>query len=172
MARIDAEAWAADSAYPGPIYHATSRTAAVAIRAVGFDLSRKRFGRMWGNGVYATPDLGASAAYADLFGADAEVVELRANARGVLRVPLASGRGDDALGQILRAIPDGYARFVEATVTLGRALPGTSSRAEALTRTIVAAGYDALEIVETGLTAVGGAQIVVYDRRKVVVVDG
>lgn len=156
-----------------PVYHATSRDAAATIRQEGFDLAHRRFGRVWGNGVYATSERSVSSAYAGLYGTDGVELELRIGVSRVARVQLTRAGGRDAVGQVLPAIPDGYARFVELSIELSRLNPGFYVRPEALTRTIVEAGYDALEIVEVGFTpAIGGTQIVVYDPRKVVVVEG
>jgi hypothetical protein len=172
MTRVEADAWAAGSSYVKPIFHATSRDAAASIRRDGFDLSHRRFGRVWGNGIYATPEPRVASIYAGLHGADAATLELRVNLSRVLSVRLVQAGGVDALRQVLTAIPGGYARFVDLTIELSRMEPGSYARPEALTRTIVQAGYDALEIVEVGFTTVaGGTQLVVYDPQRVVVVD-
>jgi hypothetical protein len=173
MTRAEADAWAAGSAYVTPVYHATSQDAAARIRQEGFDLSLRRFGRVWGNGIYATPDPNVASVYASLYGTDAVRLELRVNVSLVLSVRLVQTSAPDALRQVLTAIPDGFARYMDRSIDLSRRSPGTYVRPEALTRTIVEAGYDALEIVDVGITpAVGGSQLVVYDPRKVVVVDG
>ena len=173
MTRAEADAWATGSASPSTVYHATSRDAAASIRRSGFDLSRRRFGRVWGNGIYTTPDPTVASLYAGLYGADGVELALRVRVRRVLRIHLAKQGGLDGAGQVLAAIPDGYARFVQWTIELSRPEPAAFVRPEALTRTIVQAGYDALEIFELGFSpAAGGTQLVVYDPRRVVVVDG
>lgn len=75
MTRAEAEAWAGASAYVARIYHATSQDAAATIRQEVFDLTVRRFGRVWGNGIYATPEPGIASLYAGLYGSDAVVLE-------------------------------------------------------------------------------------------------
>jgi len=140
MTRAEADAWAVGSAYAAPLYHATSRDAARTIRAEGFDLSRRRFGRVWGNGVYTTAELSVSSFYAGLFGTDAVVLELRVSVSRVASVLLAMVGDRDSLRQVLRSIPNGLARFMEHSIELSRISPGSYVRPEALTRTITEAG--------------------------------
>ena len=173
MPRAEAERWAAGSAISEALYHVTHRQAAARIRREGFDLTRRTIGRAWGNGIYATPDRQVLATYAQVYGNAAEVIELRVQVHQPLRVqPVVSDR-IDMLRQALLLLPGANARFIDLTIELSRSLPAPLVAPEAFSRVLREAGYDALEVVEIGVSAtVGGSQVVVYDPLNVVVVDG
>jgi len=172
LSRAAAEAWGAHSVYPEPVYHATTADTAAIIRQEGFNLDRQRFGRFWGNGVYGTTDSAIAARYAAALGSGAQVLELRLNVRRVLSVHLSQRHPASAIEQVLAPIPNGFARYVEIGEALRTGRSAVDPRAEALTRLMREAGYDVLEIVEPGFTpAVGGAQVVIFDPRMVVVID-
>jgi hypothetical protein len=73
---------------------------------------------------------------------------------------------------VIRAIPGGYPRFVDALRELATIMPNYYVRPAAITRVFVESGHDALEVVEAGFTtAIGGSQLVIFDPRKVLVVE-
>jgi hypothetical protein len=129
-------------------------------------LEHRRFGRVWGDGVYATWDQVVLAAYLRLHGAQADALELVVNVSRVLTANVDSSRPDSPLFQILRRVPDGMAAFVLASVR-GR------GPHEAFLEVLINEGYDALEVNERGFSPrVGGSPLVIFDPRRVVVVDG
>lgn len=140
MPRPEAERWITGSAERRPLFHATSRQAAEAIRQAGFDLSRRQLGRTWGNGVYASPDIEVARIYAELYQDDAAILALRANLKRVLQVRLQGSDRSALLRQVLLAVPDGYVRFVDLTVRIGRSLPPAFVAPEAMTRVLVESG--------------------------------
>ena len=173
MSRADAERWARRSAYTAPLYHATSSDSAAAIRGTGFDLTIRRFGRYFGDGVYATPDLEIAQLYGALHGERTAILELRVNVRRMLQVSLVTSSRVGVVEQVVASVPDGFARFVDALRDLSVLMPNAYLRPAALTRVLVDSGYDALEVAESGFTpGVGGTQVIIYDPRRVVVVEG
>lgn len=165
MTRAEAEGWALGSVYRAPVYHVTTIDAAPSIRAEGFDLGRRAGGRAWGDGVYAATDDATRRAYLEMLGDRGIALELRVNLRRFLRVEIVRGSRTQPFWQILIAVPDGTARFLEAR-RLGNDVPG------ALRHVITDAGYDALEIVEGSFSwLIGGNQLVVFDPRRIVVVS-
>jgi hypothetical protein len=165
MTSTEADRWAANSIFPAPVFHVTTEGAAAAIRRTGFDLSERRWGRVWGIGIYAATDAATLDIYRTIAGPNCEVLELRVNVMRILPLRIAASRHRPPLEYLLTRLPDGMGRFVEARLRL-------TDVAEAIRQVVVAAGYDALEIVEASFTpAVGGNQLVVYDPRSVVVID-
>lgn len=173
MSRVEAEAWGAGSAYPAALYHATTVASAEAISREGFVARYVRFGRVWGNGVYATPDPAVAAYYEQFFTGASRTLELRARVGGVLTVFIDPRSWEPQLEQALAQIPGGMTRYQEIGIELLAAQPNVDPRPEAFTRLVHDAGYDALEIVEPRPTpAVGGIQVVVFGpRERLVVVD-
>jgi hypothetical protein len=171
MPRTAADRWARGSTFAGALYHATYESAAFHIRREGFDLARRSLGRAWGNGVYCSPDPQVAAYYARVYGSAATILELRVRIRSMLHLePLFSDRLD-LIRQALVLIPGAYPRFVELSIELSRILPSALVSAEAFSKVLVETGYDALEVVEVGISSlIGGTQIVVYDPRRIVVI--
>ncbi len=164
MSRAEADDWAADSLYAGPVFHVTTLEAATMIRSRGFDLANRAGGRAWGDGIYATFDRPTLEVYTHQLGERGVTLELRVNVRRVLSVRISQGSRRPALEQVLALVPAGLREFIDASLTV-------SDRSAAFTRVITGAGYDALEIIEDRFTlAVGGSQLVIYDPRRVVVV--
>jgi hypothetical protein len=172
MPRREADEWSAVSILPGPVFHTTSRARALTIRLAGFDLDQRLLGRTWGNGVYTTPSREVADFYTRFHDPDPVILELRIRVQRLLDVRSPTGSRHDAIRQALAAIPGGYGRFIDSTLELRSIVPPPLVPAEAFTQVVVEAGYDGIEIVEAGISAaVGGTQIVVYDPRKVSVVD-
>jgi hypothetical protein len=164
MSRAEADAWAAGSVYARPVVHVTTFEAAASIQSTGFSLSHRSGGRVWGDGVYAAIDQGTMETYLRLLGDSGCAIELRVNVRRVLSVRISPRIRRPALEQVLAVIPDGLRQFIDARFS-------AADRAEAFTRVVTGAGYDALEILEDRFTpVVGGSQLVVYDPRRIVVV--
>lgn len=165
MTAEEAEEWAADSAYPAIVYHVTTTEAAAAIRQHGFDLRRRAGGRAWGNGVYAATDQATRDYYLTQLGHYGVVLSLRIRVRRLLSIHINPRARISPHRQLLAAIPGGVGRFIE----LGLSLP---DREAVLTRVVVEAGYDAVEIRERRFTlVVGSNQLVAFDARSIVVVD-
>jgi hypothetical protein len=56
MSRAEANEWAKGSKYTATVFHATSSENAANISNSGFDLSKRGYGRVWGDGVYVALD--------------------------------------------------------------------------------------------------------------------
>jgi hypothetical protein len=139
--------------------------AAVAIRREGFNLGFHAAGRIWGNGVYAAIDRATEHQYLQLLGREGTSLELRVSVRKVLRVRLSDQDSTHPLHQLLANLPAGLRRFLDAMILL-------RDRPAALTRILTEEGYDAVEIVADRFSpGIGGNQLVVFDPRKVVVVN-
>ena len=165
MTRAQAVRWAAESAFPSPVYHVTTVEAAAAIRVHGFDLGRRAGGRAWGDGVYAAVDEATRDAYLRQLGSHGVALELRVAVNRVLRIRIPFAGGRQPFEYVLAAIPDGLGRLVMARLM-------TPDPAAALTQVIVQAGYDALEVLEDRFSwAIGGRQLVIFDPKRIVVID-
>jgi hypothetical protein len=165
MTSNEADRWAADSVYPASVFHVTTVDAAAAIRQTGFDLSKRRWGRVWGIGIYAATDESTLDIYRTIAEPTCEVLELRVNVTRILPIRIGAARHRTPLEYLLSRLPDGMVRFIEIRLRL-------TDVADAIRHVVVAAGYDAIEIVEASFTpAIGGNQLVVYDPRSVVVID-
>jgi hypothetical protein len=175
MTRAEADAWAADSNYSQPVYHATTAEAAMMIRQEGFDLRFWRFGRVFGHGIYAAPERDLAAEYAELLRAQhipAEVLELRVDVHRGLVVRLPAGFSGHPRIPVLQQVAGGYGRYIEIVTRLSPSGLNVQVQAQAMTQVLVEAGYDALEIVDEGRAPrVGGSQVVVWNPRAVVIVD-
>ena len=213
MARSEADQWAKDSAFRDDVYHVTDAQNVTSLKQSGFDLTRARFGRVWGNGVYVTPDDATADMYESWAGGPTGRLTIRLDVRRPLTVDVSRLRSsDDGHEFILRraeaqnpgilakyaayqkrinddywdivqgaqkaadkAPPNErkrvYGRIIQQAMADGR-LPTGSPSSEALKRTLEDYGYDALYITESPLTArVAGVQIVIFDPKKVVIVD-
>jgi hypothetical protein len=175
MTRAEAERWTAASAFPAPLYHVTSAQAAEAIMQTGFSLQRIRFGRFYGNGIYTTPNPDVAAYYAGFHLAPPSTLELRADVNRVLRVQVDPSDPTPAFEQIIEQIPGGMDRYASMELDPDEIPPDGNVRPVVVTRMVIEAGYDALEIVEPKPTpAVGGHQLIVFGSHEkvVVVTDG
>jgi hypothetical protein len=165
MTRAEAERWAAGSVFRAPVFHVTTVEAAASIRLHGFDLSRRAGGRAWGNGVYAAVDRATRDRYMEHLGRFGVTLPVRVDVRRVLTIRIGPTSGLPPVMQLLSVVPAGLRRFIDA----GLVAP---DRATALTRVLLDEGYDAVEIREDRFSAsVGGNQVVVFDPRRVVVVN-
>jgi hypothetical protein len=150
MTSIEADRWAEGSVYPAPVFHVTTEEAAAAIRRTGFDVAERRWGRAWGIGVYAATNEETLKTYRTIGGPGCEVLVLRVNVTRILPVRIGASPHRTPLEHLLTRLPDGMVRFIETRLRL-------TDVAEATRHVIVAAGYDALEIVEATFTpAIGG----------------
>ena len=173
MPRAEAARWVLGSIYRPSVFHATSREAAEAIRREGFDLRRRTFGRIWGIGVYATPERTVAEAYrAAVSGGDPVIVELAIRVRRILAVEAQPGdKRPDFLNRILDSMEDGRNRWFHEMVNQ-RLRGETEAAAVALRLAVQAAGYDALEVRELEMSAeIGGTQLVIYEPSNVVVIE-
>lgn len=142
----EAAIWAASSTYHAPLFHATTVQAATLVRLHGFDPSARGvgfagFGRFWGNGVYATPDVTVAAHYATLAGSATEILTLRINVRRLLSVRLSIGNPVLALEQMLAAVPNGQGRYLTIARAIQARRPDIDIRTAALTHRLEDVGY-------------------------------
>lgn len=84
MTRDEAEAFIKDSVYQDSVWHGTSSYNVDSILADGFKLDRQSWGRIWGDGVYATPDKNLARQYAKGFGNKS--LEIKVNIERPLRI--------------------------------------------------------------------------------------
>ncbi len=161
----EAEEWAAAFGLLPPVYHVTTTGAAVGIQRSGFDLGKRAGGRAWGDGVYAAIDAATRDHYLQQLGRHGVASSLRVNVRRFLAIRISSRSRLSPQFQALGLIPGGIGRYIEIGMIL-------RDPAASMTRVFVEAGYDAVEIRETQMTLlVGGNQLVVFDPRRVVVID-
>jgi hypothetical protein len=80
MTRAEAERWAADSALKQPYYHMTDGVNVPSLVEQGFNLQYRSFGRVWGDGVYASNSDEALSIYTR---EGSEQLTLRVNAQNV-----------------------------------------------------------------------------------------
>lgn len=160
MSRADAELWAANSVYKGDTYHVTPGVANErSIKANGFDLSKKKFGRIWGDGVYVGTDQGAAKQYQRWTGKGARTLKIMTDVRNPA---IFDARGGSFTQEdVLRGV-----------LNLDRATARRMwSKANGdLTGLLRQNGYDALELRNV-TEAAGGNQMVVFDPKKVVVIN-
>jgi hypothetical protein len=158
MSREQAERWAAGSQYQGDVYHVTPGAAnARSIMEDGFDLSKRKFGRMWGDGVYVSTDEGAADTYRRWTGRSAKTMTIKADVRNMLVFDLNHTRLD---------VPDVVAQGLNIT----RKQAEARLKKKTVDELLKDAGYDALQIIDR-IGASGGNQVVVFDPRKVTVIS-
>ena len=167
MSRADAERWAASSKVTQDTYHITTSVAnARSIMENGFDLGRREFGRMWGDGVYVGADNETAKLYTRFVGRGARKLTIKMDVRN----PFAfKAKGDSTTGSgftkvdiVMDALKLPYPKAMKELQKVGGDL----------SRVLSVAGYDALHIIPTAINeGVGGNQIVVFDPKKVVVIN-
>ena len=164
MSRADAELWAANSAYKGDTYHVTPGVANErSIKENGFDLSKRKFGRMWGDGVYVGTDETTAEQYRGWTGQSARTLTIKVDVRNPA-IFNANGRTfsqhhivSEVLGIDEKAAKSlGYDKATRSLVDLSTILKNH--------------GYDALDI-RGAHSAAGGNQMVIFDPKKVVVIN-
>ena len=164
MSRADAELWAANSAYKGDTYHVTPGVANErSIKGNGFDLSKRKFGRMWGDGVYVGTDETTAEQYRGWTGQSARTLTIKVDVRNPA-IFNANGRTfsqhhivSEVLGIDEKAAKSlGYDKATRSLVDLSTILKNH--------------GYDALDI-RGAHSAAGGNQMVIFDPKKVVVIN-
>jgi hypothetical protein len=165
MSRDEAERWAADSKINQDTYHLTPGIAnARSIMANGFDLSRQKFGRMWGDGVYVGVDEETAEIYKRWIGPGARKLTIRMNVNNpFVYEPTFSGFNNADIIASALDIPQREAQRIWA-----------NRGAKALNDILAEAGYDALHVKalpHIAGSAAGGNQIIVFDPRKVVVIN-
>lgn len=165
-----AEKWNMGSAIQGDVFHVTAdkNLRPITTKGVikGFDLSIRKFGRVWGNGVYMSDNQETIDMYRDWSGGEATTLRMRVNAKNVF--VLKEGETYNENGDYLS--PRGYVN-AHVSKKLGREL--TINETMSLDTMLVAGGYDAMHLIpKYGPTdgASGGDQIVVFDPKNVVVV--
>lgn len=89
MPRAEADLWARQGDLSRPLYHVTSPEGAQGITANGFDLSRTKWGRVWGNGAYMSDTAASEAMYSSAF-ANPTKIELRVFSRKTLKAQITS----------------------------------------------------------------------------------
>lgn len=105
MSREEAELWARESAIQHDVYHVTDAENVTSLKRNGFDLNRSRFGRVWGNGVYVTPDENTAAMYENWAGGPARTLAIRLDVRKPLMVDVSRVReADDMHKYILKRV--------------------------------------------------------------------
>jgi hypothetical protein len=83
----EADAWAKDSAHPGPVFRISRAENAEAIAKEGFSLERSNFGSVFGKGVYVTPADAATGAMGFYgHGGDRVQMEMRVKIKNPIRV--------------------------------------------------------------------------------------
>lgn len=220
MPREDAEAFARGSVFTRDVQHTTTASSAAGIRSSGFDLTRNRFGRVWGHGVYVATDEATSAMYRSWITTrttdEAVTLTLKVNVRKVVTLDATEVDATEGVKAALRKVgaEDRAAEIRQADTAARKAFrdsyvdpvtgvpwadrpsgaggpPGQRARNEYMTRYTKAEtdaipkvdpntmalqelGYDAIEIVGENIAEdaySGGLQLVVFDPRRVVVIE-
>ena len=164
MSRADAELWAKDSAVKVDTYHVTTGVKNErSIAENGFDLSRTKFGRMWGDGVYVGTDEATAAQYRGWTGPAARTMKIKVDVRNPA-IFNAAGRTfgpKDVVSEILGIDKDAagalmYDKKTKSLIDMSTVLKNN--------------GFDALDIRGAN-NAAGGNQMVIFDPKKVVVIN-
>lgn len=87
MTRAEADLWAGQGDLTRPLFHVTSPEGANGITANGFDLSRTKWGRVWGNGAYMSDSAASEAMYSSAF-TNPTKIELRVFSRKTLKAQI------------------------------------------------------------------------------------
>ena len=87
MTRAEADLWAQQGDLSRPLFHVTSPEGANGITANGFDLSRTKWGRVWGNGAYMSDSAASEAMYSSAF-TNPTKIELRVFSRKTLKAQI------------------------------------------------------------------------------------
>jgi len=172
MSRQDAEQWIKDSAYKNDTYHITPGVANErSIRRNGFDLTKSKFGRMWGDGVYVGVDQETADVYRQWTGRSARKLTIKLNVQNPFVY-------EEVYNNFKQADVLLSAQKLNSNVQANRIAANDLIREKGLSGALADLGYDALHIIPkssgipgAGITRVGGNQIVVFDPRKVVVID-
>jgi hypothetical protein len=168
MARATAERWAANSAFKDDVYHITPGVANErSIKANGFNLDAQKFGRMWGDGVYVGADQNTADVYRQWTGRSARTLAIKLNIEKpfVYREVYSNFKQADIVMEAL-GLSDSSANRVRAVALI-------RDNANGLSGVLSDLGYDALHIVpkDSNVSRVGGNQLVIFDPKKVVVIN-
>lgn len=180
MTRQEALDWSAESALSQDFVHITSKDNVRGIEAKGFpasyidsiikgfDLSKRRFGRVWGDGVYMSDNPETQEMYREWAGKGAATVILRVNVKNpyVLdeKKENPSGSWEFSSNRVVR-------KHVEAKI--GRKI--TDEESNGFDTMLQLAGYDAFHLIPArGPTdgSSGGDQFIIFNPKNVVVVKG
>lgn len=167
MPRAKAEQWVRGSALPDDFYHVTTNAkAARSIEQGGFDLGHEGFGRQWGEGVYVGPDQAAVDLYKGWTGPSAETLTLKVNSINPAIYDASTGPKDFDIYDVLARIMD------STTDEADRLLNPVGKRYRTLDQVLGENGYDALVLRNVpGASEAGGNQIIVFDPKKVTVIN-
>jgi SPP1 gp7 family putative phage head morphogenesis protein len=164
MSRGDAAAWSADSQYTGDMYHVTDYRNEASIKAAGFDLTKEKFGRVWGDGVYVTPSMSVADQYVEWVEqrGRAERLAIKIDVRNVLEVEASKVLSKEDIA-IQAGVREAYREYWGYQ---------NMKASAALTRALQEKGYDAVHIfAPQWSTRTGGDQLVIFDPENVVVID-
>lgn len=194
MSRANAEAWAADSVIDFDVYHVTTNQenadSIKSRKSQGFDLGRRGFGRIWGDGVYAATSMAHGKKWVNLMEEgttfDPNMLKLKINIKRPLIVNLEDWDHDQRASsffyraEMIDKGDKGFMRLFEKhyRTSLREAVKGmlgleTDPMAVGLTKAAQEMGYDSIYIedLDEFNLSTGGQQIVVFDPTKVVVID-
>lgn len=172
MSRQTAEQWVQNSSFPADTYHITSGVANErAIIRDGFDLSKEKFGRMWGDGVYVGVDEETANGYRKWTGRSARKLTIKLNVQNVYTY-------EEQYDNFKQSDILMKAMGLDGNITQNKIMAVEIIRDKGLSGALSDLGYDALHIIPrpsgvpgAALTRVGGNQIVVFDPKKVVVIN-
>lgn len=166
MTRAEAEIWAMNSKYRSDTYHVTYPEAVDSISREGFDLSKKKWGKMFGDGVYVGTDKATAKMYTHWFSNQQEkstILTIKANVSNVLTVDM--GMHDTKRTILILA---GY-----KDPRGDMAARGFDTVGSALVPMLQEKGYDALFIrMKKGADPeeLGGNQLIIFNPRNVTVI--
>lgn len=156
-----AERWVEGSALADEtFYHVTANSdTAQSIMTEGFDLSKKKFGRVWGDGVYVGLDEETAEMYKSWTGAAAQKLTIKVRVKKVFDLHLGERKYMDKREIVMKAL---NVEEVDAYVML---------TSQSLSEVLADAGYDALRVIPDAVeSSVGGRQMVVFNPKNVTVI--
>lgn len=161
MTKAEADEWASGSAFQNEEFaHVTKGVDTErAIMRDGFDLGKKKFGRVWGDGVYVGLDDETAQMYRSWTGPGARKMAIKVRVENPFVIQQSA-----------------KSRFTQEYI-VSRALDISEARArtmlqkQAITEILEGAGYDALRIEALSVEgAIGGNQMVVFNPKNVTVI--
>jgi hypothetical protein len=198
MSRRAAERWARDSVWQEDVFHVTDASNVAGLQAQGFDVTRRTFGRAWGNGIYVGTDEATRQMYEQwtrMLKGKPQALTLKINVKSVFRFDASRIIARQTYLAVAKTLPDGERDFRALVRQMeqnnarvlrdAEALPYAQREAflaqndyqlpvpqEALIRLLQQRGYDALHVTDHDppTSFVGGNQIVVFKAQNVVII--
>ena len=177
MTLKEAERWNKNSIIRETYSHVTEYSYVRLIMKDGFNISGRKFGKTWGNGVYLSNNREVLNYYKKGFYGKGKEIQLKINVKKLLRwdMNVDTTQGYTMKNAILRKAGVNIEDYNKLTDSLKQRLGVSGADAEAFTRLLKAKGYDGLEIIQKAgefNINIGGSQIVIFDPKNISVLRG